>query len=162
MQSVMDSVLFYCRTGDVRTPLSPFFRYPHPPGRSINTRYRAHSSHLAGQGTMQVISHTLPVDPWAALSRSIVSDMARLIKPVVLSPWASAWAWTALRRSGVILTLTSTNFSIYFLFALFCASVVRGFSSLTFLPPFRGNPQFWGHLSQHASIIAQKAISDQI
>ncbi|ERI78097.1 hypothetical protein HMPREF0239_01411 [Clostridium sp. ATCC BAA-442] len=68
--------------------------------------------------------------------------MARLIKPVVLSPWASAWAWTALRRSGVILTLISTNFSMYFLFALFCASVVRGFSSLTFLPPFRGCGKF--------------------
>lgn len=33
---------------------------------------------------------------WALVSRlSMVSRMARLIKPLTLSPWACAWAWTA-------------------------------------------------------------------
>ena len=54
MQSVMHSVLFYCRTGDVRTPLSPFFRYPHTPWQEYQYKVQgpqltsSRSGHHAG------------------------------------------------------------------------------------------------------------------
>lgn len=57
------------------------------------------------------------------LSRSMISSIARLMKSVVLFPSFFACSCTLVRFSGVILTFTSTNFSMYFFCARFCASV---------------------------------------
>lgn len=50
----------------------------------------------------------------ANASRAIVSDTARLMNVVALSPIACAWFWIIARLSGGIRTLTPAKLDIYF------------------------------------------------
>ena len=60
----------------------------------------------------------------------MVSEIARFIKAVALSPCSKACACISARFSGVIRTFTSTNCSIYLRCAFFCASDTGFFASI--------------------------------